>query len=162
MYCFKGKIMACNLWFKTGILFERNQLRMTFVRCPSIIPLLFYVICNVNRMSFTFQGQMIPVDFWSSELLRMPCSPFQKLNCTIPPSCVAKCNRGAVCEMSSVEFVGRDKYFEFLLQRAWNNRTSMMNMILKTHTVRPSNTGHQGTNKFHLLLADFCYCQYRK
>ena len=31
-----------------------------------------------------------------------------------------------------------------------------------SHTVTPRNTGRQGTNKFHLLLADFCYCQYRK
>ena len=30
------------------------------------------------------------------------------------------------------------------------------------HTVAPRNTGSQGTNKFHLLLADFCYYQYRK
>ena len=29
-------------------------------------------------------------------------------------------------------------------------------------TVTPRNTGRQGTNKFHLLLADFRYCQYRK
>ena len=29
-------------------------------------------------------------------------------------------------------------------------------------TVAPRNTGHQGTNKWHLLLADFRYCQYRK
>ena len=29
-------------------------------------------------------------------------------------------------------------------------------------TVKPRNTGCQGTNKFHLLLADFRYCQYRK
>ena len=28
-------------------------------------------------------------------------------------------------------------------------------------TVAPQNTGREGTNKFHLLLADFCYCQYR-
>ena len=30
------------------------------------------------------------------------------------------------------------------------------------HTVTPRNTGRQGTNKFHLLLEDFRYCQYRK
>ena len=29
-------------------------------------------------------------------------------------------------------------------------------------TVTPRNTGRQGTNKFHPLLADFRYCQYRK
>ena len=28
-------------------------------------------------------------------------------------------------------------------------------------TVAPRNTGSQGTNKFHLLLTDFRYCQYR-
>ena len=28
-------------------------------------------------------------------------------------------------------------------------------------TLTPRNTGRKGTNKFHLLLADFCYCQYR-
>ena len=30
------------------------------------------------------------------------------------------------------------------------------------HTVTPRNTGRQGTNKFHLLLADFRYCHYSK
>ena len=30
------------------------------------------------------------------------------------------------------------------------------------NTVAPRNTGSQGTKKFHLLLADFRYCQYRK
>ena len=29
-------------------------------------------------------------------------------------------------------------------------------------TVAPRNTGSQGTNKFHLSLADFRYCQYRE
>ena len=29
-------------------------------------------------------------------------------------------------------------------------------------TVTPRNTGRQGTNKFYLILTDFCYCQYRK
>ena len=29
-------------------------------------------------------------------------------------------------------------------------------------TVTPRKTGREGTNKFHLLLADFRYCQYRK
>ena len=32
----------------------------------------------------------------------------------------------------------------------------------KQTAVTPHNTGRQGTNKFHLLLADFRYCQYRK
>ena len=31
-----------------------------------------------------------------------------------------------------------------------------------TDTVAPRNTGRQGTHKFHLLLVDFCYRQYRK
>ena len=31
-----------------------------------------------------------------------------------------------------------------------------------THTVVPRNTGREGTKKFPLLLADCCYCQYRK
>ena len=32
----------------------------------------------------------------------------------------------------------------------------------QTSTVTPRNTGRQGTNKFHLLWADFRYCQYKK
>ena len=35
-------------------------------------------------------------------------------------------------------------------------------MMIYTDTAAPRNTGSQGTNKFHLLLADFCYCQHRK
>ena len=31
-----------------------------------------------------------------------------------------------------------------------------------TITVKPRNNGCQGTNQFHLLLADCWYCQYRK
>ena len=31
-----------------------------------------------------------------------------------------------------------------------------------SNTVAPRNTGNEGTNKFHLLLADFRYCQYMK
>ena len=34
-------------------------------------------------------------------------------------------------------------------------------MYMKGDTVAPRNTGRQGTTKSHLLLADFCYCQYR-
>ena len=30
-----------------------------------------------------------------------------------------------------------------------------------SNTVKPRNTGCQVTNNIHLLLADFCYCQYR-
>ena len=41
-------------------------------------------------------------------------------------------------------------------------RCSFLNLLFFLSTVTPRNTGCQGTNKFHPLLADFHYCQYRK
>ena len=42
----------------------------------------------------------------------------------------------------------------------WPSKFLMVTALL--YTVEPRNTGSQGTNKFHLLLADFCYWEYRK
>ena len=42
--------------------------------------------------------------------------------------------------------------------QSWGHMAQNENM----NTVTPRNTGRQRTNQFHLLLADFCYCQYRK
>ena len=36
------------------------------------------------------------------------------------------------------------------------------NLMPQLYTVVPRKSGSQVTNKCHLLLADFCYCQYRK
>ena len=45
---------------------------------------------------------------------------------------------------------------------SWNRFQNKTRKEVEFSTVTPRNNGRQGTNKFHLLLADFCYCQYRK
>ena len=52
------------------------------------------------------------------------------------------------------------KFLKFLFHSTPFSGKHIINQDLDTAT--PRNTGRQGTNKFHLLLADFCYCQYRK
>ena len=53
-------------------------------------------------------------------------------------------------------FVAKNNSLEFSfpkIKARWNRYIT---------TVAPRNTGSQGTKKFHLLLADFRYCQYRE
>ena len=101
--------------------------------------------------------------------LRCPCMPLRYLwtSCTIPWVVIKKtslsCRRFRVAENE------KSRSNDQLLSSQFRETSPTGLFFIKavtTHlirtTVAPRNTGRQGTNKLHLLLADFCYCQYRK